>query len=140
MTPWTIACQAPLSLAFPRQENWNGLPFPSPRDHSDPGIEPASPMLQVDSLPLSYIGLCCVSCSVVFGSLQPHGLRHARLPCPSPSPGVCSNSCPLSWWCHPTISSSVVPFSALQSFPASESFPISSLVTSGGKSIGHLEL
>ena len=57
-------------------------------------------------------------------SLQPHGLQHARLPCPSPSSGLCSNSCPLSWWCHPTISSSVVPLSScLQSFPASGSSP-----------------
>ena len=64
------------------------------------------------------------SCSVVSDSLQPYGLQHARLPCPSPSPGVCWNSCPFSWWCHPTISSSVIPFSTcLQSFPASGSFP-----------------
>ena len=60
------------------------------------------------------------SCSVMFNSLQSHGLQHTRLPCPSLSPGVCSNSCPLSQWCHPTILSSVVPFSScLQSFPAS---------------------
>ena len=58
-------------------------------------------------------------------SLWPHGLQHTRPPCPSPTPGVCSNSCPLSQWCHPTISSSVVPFSShLQSFPASGSFPM----------------
>ena len=70
------------------------------------------------------------------GSLQPHGLWHTRLPCPSPSPRVCSNLCPLSWWCHPTISSSVVPFSScLQIFPASESFPMSWLFTSGGRNI-----
>ena len=57
-------------------------------------------------------------------TLQPHGLQHPRPPCPSPTPRVCSNSCPLSWWCNPTISSSVVPFSfSLQSFPASGSFP-----------------
>ena len=61
--------------------------------------------------------------SVVSDSLQPHGLQHARLPCPSPTPRACSNSCPLSRWCHPAISSSVIPFSShLQSFPASESF------------------
>jgi len=61
--------------------------------------------------------------SVVSSSLQPHGLKHARLPCPSPTPRVYSNSCPLSWWCHPTISSSAIPFSScLQSFPASGSF------------------
>ena len=70
-------------------------------------------------------------------SLRPHGLQHARLPCPSPTPGACSNSRPLSWWCHPTISSSVVPFSfRLQSFPASGSFLMSQLFTSGGQYLG----
>ena len=70
-------------------------------------------------------------------SLQPDGLQHTRLPCPLPSPGACSNSCPFSPWCHPTISSSVVPFSScLQSFPASESFPVSQLFASGDQSIG----
>ena len=74
--------------------------------------------------------------SVVSNSLQPHGLQHARLPCSSPTPGVYSNSCPLSRWCHPTISSSVVPFSSrLQSFPASGSFKMSQFFTSGGQSI-----
>ena len=59
-------------------------------------------------------------------TLQPHGLQHTRLPCPSPTPGVCSDSCPSSWWCHPAISSSVIPFSSrFQSFPASGSFPMS---------------
>ena len=69
-------------------------------------------------------------------SLQPHGLQHVRLPYPSPILGACSNSCPLSWWCHPTISSSVIPFSFLQSFPASGSFPMSQFFTSGGQSTG----
>ena len=74
--------------------------------------------------------------SVLSDSLWPHGLQHARLPCPSPTPGACS-TCPLSWWCHPTISSSVVPFSScLQSLPASASFPMSQFFTSGGQSIG----
>ena len=69
-------------------------------------------------------------------SLQSHGLQHARLPCPSPTPRACSDSCPLSRWCHPTISSSVIPFSScLQSFPASESFPASQFFASGGQSI-----
>ena len=69
-------------------------------------------------------------------SLQPHGLQHTRLPCPSPTPKACSNSCLSSWWCHPTISSSVVPFSScLQSFPASGSFLRSRLFTSGGQSM-----
>ena len=68
-------------------------------------------------------------------TLQPHGLKHTRLPCPSLYPRVCSNSCALSWWCHPTISSSVAPFCCLQPFPTSESFPVSPFFTSGGKSI-----
>ena len=70
-------------------------------------------------------------------SLWPHGLQHARLPCPSLSSGACSNLCPLSRWCHPTISSSVIPFSScLQSFPASGSFPMSQFFESGGQSMG----
>ena len=70
-------------------------------------------------------------------SLRPHGLQHTRLPCPSPTPGTCSNLCPSSWWYHPTISSSVVSFSShLQSFPASGSFPRSQFFASGGQSIG----
>ena len=77
------------------------------------------------------------SLPVVSDSLQPHGLQHFRLPCPSPSPWASSNSRPLSRWCHPTISSSVVPFSSwLLSFPASGSFLMSQLFTSGGQSIG----
>ena len=76
------------------------------------------------------------SCSVVSNSLQHHGLQHARPPCPSPTLGVYSNSCPLSWWFHLTISSSVVPFSScFQSFPASGSFPMSQFFTSGGQNI-----
>ena len=75
--------------------------------------------------------------SIVSNSLWPHGLQHARLPCPSPRPRVCSNSCPLSQWCHPTTSSSVLPFSSyLQSFPASRSFPMSQFFESAGQSIG----
>ena len=76
------------------------------------------------------------SCSVMSDSLWPHGLQHNRPPCPSPTPGACSNSCPLRQWCHPTISSSVVPFSScLQSFPASRSFPKSWFFSSGDQSI-----
>ena len=77
------------------------------------------------------------SCSVMSDSLWPHGLQHTRPPCPSPTPGVYSNSYPSSWWCHPTISSSVVPFSScLQSCPASGSFPVSQFFASGSQSIG----
>ena len=75
--------------------------------------------------------------SVMSDSLRPHELQHARPPCPSPTAGVYTNPCPLSRWCHPTISSSAVPFfSCPQSFPASESFQMSQLFTSGGQSIG----
>ena len=77
------------------------------------------------------------TCSVISDSLQLHGLQHIRPPCPSPTPGVDSNSHPLSRWCHPTISSSVIPFSScLRSFPESGSFPMSQFFTSGGQSIG----
>ena len=77
------------------------------------------------------------SLSVVSDSLRPRRLQHTRPPCPSPTPGAYSNSCPLSQWCHPTISSSVVPFSScLQLFPASGSFPKSQFFGSGGQSIG----
>ena len=75
--------------------------------------------------------------SVVSDSLWPHESQHARPPCPSPTPGVHSNSCPSSWWCHPAISSSVIPFSSCpQSLPASESFPMSQLFIWGGQSTG----
>ena len=75
--------------------------------------------------------------SVESDSLRPHGLHHARLPYPSPTPGACTNSCPLSLWCHPNISSSDISFSScLQSFPASGSFPISQFFTSCGQNIG----
>ena len=86
--------------------------------------------------------LSCIISSVQFShstvsySLQPRGLQHARPPCPSPTPGVYPNSCPLSRWCHPTLSSSVVPSSCLQSFPASWYFQISQFFTTGGQSIG----
>ena len=84
---------------------------------------------------------CCslvqFSRSVVSNTLWPHEPQRARPPCPSPNPRVYPNSCPLSRWCHPTISSSVIPFSShLQSFPASGSFPMSQIFASGGQSIG----
>ena len=77
------------------------------------------------------------SCSVMSNCLQLHQPQHTRLLCPSPSPGACSNSCPLSWWCHPILSSSVNPFSScLQSFPATGSFQMSQFFASGGQSTG----
>ena len=84
---------------------------------------------------ISIVHLLLFNCSVMSDYLWPHRLKHARLPCPSPSPRDCLNSYPSSWWCHPTISSSVVPFSScLQSFPASGSFLMSQLFKSGGQS------
>ena len=103
VTPWTIAFQALLSMGFTRQEYWSWLPCPPPGDLPDLSL--------FSSVAQSYL------------TLQPHGLQHSRPPCPSPTPGAYSDSCPLSHWCHPTISSSVIPVSShLQSFPASGSF------------------
>ena len=86
--------------------------------------------------------LCCSFawlCLTLCDPMVAWGLQHGRLPCPSLSPRTCSNSCPLSQWCHPTISSSVIPFSShLQSFPASGSFPMNQFFPSGGQSIGAL--
>ena len=84
-----------------------------------------SPSLQFSSVARSCLTLC-----------DPVGYKHARLLCPPPAPGVYSNLCPLSWWCHTNISSSVIPFSCLQSFPVSGPFPMSQFFVSGGQSIG----
>ena len=93
--------------------------------------------IKQDSTPSTMISSVQFSHSVMSDCFQPYGLQHSRLHCPSPTPGVYSNSCPLSQWCHPIISSSVIPFfSFLQSFPASGSFPMSQFFTSGGKNIG----
>ena len=84
-----------------------------------------------------YLHSLLLSCPVMSNSLQPHGLHHIKLPCPSPTPGAHSNSCPSSWRRHPTISSSVIPFSScLQSLPSLGSFPMSQFFTSGDQSIG----
>ena len=94
------------------------------------------PIARMPFLDFLKFSLLLFSLSVMSDSLWPHGLQHPRLPCPSLSPRAFSNSCPLSWWCHPTILSSVVPFSScLQSFPASESFPVNWFFISGGQSI-----
>ena len=93
-------------------------------------------MYLLHSKSLIYVFFSQFSHSVVSDSLWPYGLQHARLPCPSPNSRAYSNSCPSSQWCHPTISSSVVPFSSrLQSFPASGSFPMSLFFASSGQSI-----
>ena len=145
-TPWTVACQASLSMVFSRQEYWSRFPCPPPEDFPNPGTEPASltsPALAGGFFTASTtweapIGrISQFSRSGVSDSLWPHGLQLTRPPCPSPTPRVYSNWCPLSWWCHPTISSSVVPFSSrLQSLPASGSFQMSQFFMSGGQSIG----
>ena len=98
-----------------------------------------SPNIEYDVIvsDIIYFSSVQFSHSVVSDSLRPHESQHARPPCPSPTPGVHSNSCPSSQWCHPAISSSVVPFSSCpQSLPASESFPMSQLFAWGGQSIG----
>ena len=109
-------------------------------DCSTPGFPVHHQLLKLIQTPESGIELVSsvqFSPSFVSDSLRPHGLQHSRLPCSSPTPRAYWNSCPLSRWCHPTISSSVVPFSScLQSFPAPGSFPMSHFFTSGGQSIG----
>ena len=93
--------------------------------------------MSVFKLAISCFSSVQFSHSVTCNSLWPHGLQYTMLPCTSPTPRAYSNSCPSSWWCHPTISSSVIPFSSCsQSFPASGSFPMSQLFASGGQSIG----
>ena len=124
-----------MSTGFSRQEYSSGLLCPSPGDLPDPGIKPESLMYPALACGFFTAQFSSVQ-SVVSDSLWPHGLQHTKLPCPSPTPGAYSNSSPLHWWCHPTISSSVVPFSSrLQSFPASGSFQMSRFFTSGGQSI-----
>ena len=166
-TPWAVAHQASLSMGFSRQEYWSGLPFSSAQDLPDPGTEPTSLMCPAlaggfcttsatsqgnikninNELDFGINIQCENQCihfssvqfsrSVVSDSLWPRELQHARPPCPSPTPGVHSDSLPSSRWCHPAISSSVVPFSSCpQSLPASESFPMSQLFTWGGQSTG----
>ena len=141
-TLWNRVYQVTPFMGFSRQEYWSGGPCLAPGDLPNPVMEPASlksPALEGRFFTTS--GTCQYSVqfslSVVSHSLPPHGLQHARPPCPSPTPGVYSNSCPSSRWCNPTISSSVIPFSShLQSFPESGCFPMSYFFTSGGQSIG----
>ena len=149
-TPWIVAHQTPLSMGFPGQEYWSGLIFPSPGNLPNPAIETTSPALAggffitepsgkslSDSRPYFQFSLVQLNHSVVSDTLWPYGLQHTRLPCPLATPRACSNSCPYNRWCHPAISSSVIPFSSCpQSFPASGSFPMSQLFPSGGQSTG----
>ena len=126
-TPWNAAYQAPPSMGFSRQEYWSGLPLPSPtpliNTDNDFHIKKGNiSKFKIINLTLQF------SLSVMSDSLQHHGLQHARPSCPSPTPRTYSNPCLLSQWCHPTISSSVIPFfSCLQSFSASGSFQMCSL-------------
>ena len=132
----------PLSMGSSKQEYWSRFSFPLPGDPLHPGIELCFLCLlhwQTCSLLLVPPGKPNHSikfhCSVMSNSLWPHELQHARLPCLSPTPGACSNSCLSDQWCHPTISSPVIPFSGPQSFPASGSFSMSQFFLSGGQSI-----
>ena len=153
------AHQAPPSLGFSRQEHWSGLPFPSPMHGSKKGKWSRSFSFCLQCFPASGSSLVnwlfasggqsvgapvlWTSCSVQFSRsvvsnfLRLHGLQYTRPPCSPPAPGIYSNSSPLSQWCHPTISFSVIPCSShLQSFPASGSFQMSQLFASGGQRIG----
>ena len=135
-TPWTGAHQAPPSMAFSRQEYWSRLPLPSP-SYSHRGTFDLTEYAEAFKHHLHPISSVQFSRSVVSDSLWSHELQHTRPPCPSPTPGVHSNSRPSSQWCHPAISSSVVPFSSCpQSLPASESFPMSKLFAWGGQNTG----
>ena len=134
VTPWTVAYQAPLSMRFPRQEYWSGLSqfflFYWALSVCFKFISKIPANIAVNVSP-------AVKLKVQFDSMRPHELQHAKPPCPSPNSRVYSNSCPLSRWCHPTISSSVVAFSSCpQSLSASGSFPMSQLFAWGGQSIG----
>ena len=113
-------------MGFSRQEYWSGVPLPSPFIYT---VKLNFSMI-IFLIQFSPVAQSCPT-------LQPHEPKHARPPCPSPTPGVYPNSCPLSQWYHPAISSSVVPFSScLQSFSTSRSFQMSQLFTSGGQNIG----
>ena len=133
----SLAWRIPLTeeaggLQFMGSQRWTQLNDQEPKVHLR--NNQARPLGTKIMLPLLSVQF---SHSVVSDSLWPHGLQHASLPCPSPNPRVYSNSRPLSQWCHPTISSSVVPFSSHhQSFPASGSFPMSQFFVSGGQTIG----
>ena len=148
VTLWTLAHEAPLSMGFPGKSTGVGCHSLLQAIFLTQRSNPRLLHWQKDSLALSHVGSPFIiyfrlissvqfSLSVMFSSLQPHESQHSRPSCPSPTPGVYPNPCPLSQWCHPAISSSVVPFSSCpQSFPASRSFPMSQLFTWDGQSIG----
>ena len=144
-TPWTAAYQSPPSMGFSRQEYWSGLPVPSLdlKYYITPFLDLYYPehFRIIEKIEVSIIKDLRLVTSVQFSrsvmsdSLRSHALQHARPLCPSPTPGVHPDSRPLSQWCHPAISSSVIPFSSCPpSLSASESFPMSQLFTWGGQS------
>ena len=154
-TPWPAAYQAPPSMGFSRQEYWSGVPslpyiyiygkmnqaylyiYPLPSGFSSHLGHQSANSLCYTVFPLVVYFISHSIQSVVSNSLWPHGLQQARLSCPTATPIACSNLCPLSQWCHPTISSSIIPFSyCLQFFPLLGSFPISQFFASGGQTIG----
>ena len=140
VTPWTVPHQAPLPMRILQARILELVATPSSRGSSQPmdwtQISLIAGTFFTIWAPGSPVNPTQFSCSIVSDSLRPHGLQHARFPYPSSTPRAYSNSCSLSRWCHPTISSSVIPFSShLQSFPASGSFPISQFFKSGGQSI-----
>ena len=136
---WPVAWQASLSMGILQARMLEWVAMPSPGDLPDPVMEHAS--LASPALAGGFFTTTTTwkawkqSVQLVMSDcLRPHGLQHARLLCPSPTHGAWSNSCPLNQWCHPTISSSVIPSSScLQPFPASGSFPMSQFFTSGGQ-------
>ena len=136
-TPWTAAHQAPLSMGFSRQEYWSGVPLPSLIQCHYLIIKWSIHQDNATMLNTVQVSSFEFSRSVMSDSLWPHESQHTRPPCPSPTPGVHSDSRPSSQWCYPAISSSVVPFSSYpQSLPASESFPMSQLFAWDSQSTG----
>ena len=143
VTPWTVALQAPLSMELSRQEHWSKQSFLSPgdlpklRDWTQVSCIAGGFFTSWATREVYQFSSVQFSRSAISDSLRPHELQHGQAPCPSPTPRVHSNSHPSSQWCHPVISSSVVPFSSCpQSLPASESFPMSQLFAWGGQSTG----
>ena len=139
LSPWVCSNSCQMS-----QWCHTTIPFPVAPFSFRPQSFPASGSFPINQLFTSdgqSIGACIsslqFSSSVMSESVWPHGQQHTRLPCPSPTPGLCSNTCPSSRWCHPTISSSRIPFSScLQSFQATGFFPLSQFFTSGSQNIG----
>ena len=141
VTPWTATRWAPMSMGIPQARILEWVVSLSSKRSAQPRNQTQVFALQADSLPsipLSVrVSISQFSHSVMSYVLRPHGLQQARLHCPSPTPGAYLNPCPSRWWCHPTISSSFIPWtSCLQSFPASGSFPMRQFFSSGGQSIG----